>query len=80
MSTDDSRRKPPPQCFDQELVEEAVTQLDEEISLLEEWIAALADREDPDEAVRQARITYRDKLRSRREMRDALLISQKNRK
>lgn len=80
MSKDESRRPPESPAIEPELVDEAVEQLDAEISLLEEWIAGLHNRKNPDEAVRQARITYADKLRSRREMRDALLISKKNHK
>lgn len=80
MGRDESRRPPSSTDFDPELVDEAVEQLDAEISLLEEWIAGLNNREGSDESVRQARRTYEDKLRSRREMRDALLVSQKNRK
>jgi hypothetical protein len=79
MGKDESRRPPQSPAIEPELVDEAVEQLDAEISLLEEWIAGLNNREDPDEAALQARTTYQDKLRSRREMRDALLISQKNR-
>ena len=71
----DGRRKNGSPDIDPELAEEAIRQLDQEITLIEEWIADLDRREHPDEATRQARITYQDKLRSRREMREALRIN-----
>lgn len=61
--------------IDPDLAEEAIRQLDQEISLIEEWLADLDQRKHPDEATRQARITYQDKLRSRREMRESLRIN-----
>lgn len=71
----DGRRNNGSPSINPELADEAIQQLDQEISLIEEWLADLDQREHPDEATRQARITYRDKLRSRREMRDALRIN-----
>lgn len=79
MGNDESRKPPESPAIEPELVDEAVEQLDAEISLLEEWIAGLTSLENPDEASRQARTNYQDKLRSRREMRDALLVSKKHR-
>ncbi|MGM0633143.1 MAG: hypothetical protein ACQETO_08200 [Pseudomonadota bacterium] len=81
MNTDSENRKQTGTSdIDPELMDEALQQLEEEIGLLEEWINDLKGRAENDEAARQAAITYRDKIRSRREMRDALLINRDRRK
>lgn len=79
MHTSDKRNHPSGPDIEPELLEEALHQLEAEIRLLEEWLAELDKSENSaDPKIRASRFTYEDKLRSRREMRDALRISQKN--
>jgi len=78
MSQNDNRTPSPPPDIEPELVGEALQQLDAEIALLEEWIADLEKRAERSESTGRAMTIYKDKLRSRREMRQALLVNQKN--
>ncbi len=81
MTTESENRKQAGTSdIDPELMDEALQQLEEEIALLEEWVDGLKNRAATDEAARQATITYQDKIRSRREMREALLINRDKRK
>ncbi len=58
--------------IDQELVRQGTAQIASEIKVLEDWLAELdaADEGDPETAA--ARKSYKDMLRSRREMLSAL--------
>lgn len=64
----------PPKSFgiDEDLIREGTEQIASEIKVLEGWLAELeaADEDDPEAAA--ARKSYRDMLRSRREMLSAL--------
>jgi len=58
--------------IDQKLVEEGITQLGSEIRVLENWLEELKVSDDTDSEVLDARKSYDDMLRSRREMLSAL--------
>lgn len=71
MGIMDKRNRGKPRELDPELVDEGLAQLDAEIRVLDEWLQELERRPD-DPVTREARESYRDMLRSRREMRQAL--------
>ena len=58
--------------IDQKLVEEGISQLASEIRVLENWLEELKVSDDTDSEVLDARKSYDDMLRSRREMLSAL--------
>jgi len=58
--------------IDQKLVEEGISQLASEIRVLENWLEELKVSEDAGSEVLNARKSYFDMLRSRREMLSAL--------
>lgn len=71
MGITDKRDRDQSPELDPDLVDEGLEQLDAEIRLLDEWLQELESRPD-DPVTREARDSYRDMLRSRREMRQAL--------
>lgn len=58
--------------IDQKLIEEGITQLASEITVLENWLNELEASDESDSEVLAARKSYHDMLRSRREMLSAL--------
>lgn len=72
MDKDNNRKPPPSPDIAPELAEEAIEQLTAEIALLEEWLSELDRPENATTSADAHRRSYLDKLRSRREMRDAL--------
>lgn len=58
--------------IDQQLVEEGLTQLANEIKVLENWLQELDSSDEEDSEVLAAKKSYHDMLRSRREMLSAL--------
>ena len=57
---------------DQKLIDEGTAQLNNEIQVLENWLAELETAPEEDEEALAARKSYRDMLSSRREMLSAL--------
>ena len=58
--------------IDQKLIDEGTAQLNNEIQVLENWLAELETAPEEDEEALAARKSYRDMLSSRREMLSAL--------
>ncbi len=80
MRSTDNRSPASMPEFDPELVDvdEGLEQLDGEIRVLEEWLEELENRPD-DPVTREARQSYQDLLRSRRETRRALARKRQSR-
>jgi len=77
MASNDQRKPEHRPEIDPQQIDEAVEQLDAEIKLLREWLGGAANSENGSVERRDARLAYRDKLRSRTEMREALLNQRK---
>lgn len=77
MSSTNKRGDPKAPDIDPALVHDAINQLDTEIRLIEKWLDDLGEIDETDEHAVESRRAYRDKLHSRKEMRDALLVSRK---
>lgn len=58
--------------IDQRLIEEGAAQLSSEIEILQNWLDELEKADAEDMAAADARVAYRDMLRSRKEMFQAL--------
>ncbi len=77
MTSNDQRKPEHGPEIDPQQIDEAVKQLDAEIKVLREWLNEAANAENGSVERREARLAYRDKLRSRTEMREALLNQRK---
>lgn len=72
MAFTEKRRSRQETNIDQRLVQEGTAQLTSEIGILENWLNELELADSADPAVADARNSYRDMLRSRKEMLFAL--------
>ncbi|MES3006374.1 MAG: hypothetical protein V4751_01230, partial [Pseudomonadota bacterium] len=64
--------------IDHKLIQEGAAQLAGEVEILESWLAELDKENSTDQVVVDARVAYKDMLRSRKEMLDALLNLEKS--
>lgn len=78
MTSKDQRQPAPDPQMDEGMIDEAITQLNAEIELLQDWLKEAENSKDENTGHRETRLAYRDKLRSRTEMREALLNQRKS--
>lgn len=76
MKKDTPKGKKPPEKFsiDQDLVSDGINQLSSEIKVLEAWLNELEKSGQADQDSAAARKSYKDMLRSRKEMLSALNV------
>lgn len=78
MTSKDQRQPAPDPQMDEDMIDEAITQLNAEIELLQDWLKEAENSKDENTGYQETRLAYRDKLRSRTEMREALLNQRKS--